>query len=102
MSPYFFTRRKNVLYIKSICSLWNAFSPSLTSIIRSDVQTLSYVDPNKFFEITYKLNEILQTKRNYVLPQDGDVIHSPKSCVFKWKQESVLGKGRTMENGPGT
>jgi hypothetical protein len=32
------------------------------------------------------------------MPEDGDRIQSPKSCVFKYKEDSALGKNRTMDS----
>jgi hypothetical protein len=34
----------------------------------------------------------------YVLPEDGGGIQSPKLCVLKYKQDGVLDKNRTMDN----
>jgi hypothetical protein len=34
----------------------------------------------------------------YVLPEDGDRIQSPKLCVLKNKQDGVLDKDKMMDN----
>jgi hypothetical protein len=34
----------------------------------------------------------------WVLPEDGGKIQSPKRCVLKNKQDAVLDKDRTMDN----
>jgi hypothetical protein len=34
----------------------------------------------------------------WVLPEDGDIIQSPKRRVLKYKQDGVLDKNRTMDN----
>jgi hypothetical protein len=34
----------------------------------------------------------------YVLPEDGDRIQSPKRCVLKDKQDDVLDKDKRMNN----
>jgi hypothetical protein len=34
----------------------------------------------------------------WVLPEDGDRIQSPKRCVLKHKQDEILDKDETMDN----
>jgi hypothetical protein len=37
----------------------------------------------------------------YLLPEDGDRIQSPKRCVLKYKQDGFLDKIRAMDNAQG-